>query len=511
MTSEDVTRVLEDLIRQFSDPHAFFRELVQNAIDAGSNEVEIEFEYEGDDEETLLTIHVNDFGEGMTREIIETRLTRLFSSTKDDDLTKIGRFGIGFVSVYAIDPDAISVDTARGGECWRVLFKPDRTYELYALQEPIEGTRIRIFKRMTRAEAVSFVARAKKVIRDWCAHVSIPVLVSGQDLRTAFEISAPVQVAFDEPGTRVVAGLVDTAEAFYGYYNHGLTLIEGHNSPWPGMTFRMDSRYLEHTLTRDRVLEDKNFHKAREILDNLYERELPRALLRDLKVEAQKGASARYTKLIAILRRYLSHQPEQLKLFESSPIFIASEGLQTLRQLHRRDKVFVSGGADHLLEFAPHLVGGADPTVLIECLKLAGVSTRLVESEYVLPQRMRLAPQPFVDAVLALGKTLGFAVEAIFVGKFDYAFSPISTFDIFYLHADERSLQAATALSRKDAHPAGFETIIVNESSEFSRDCMKLAERAPELAAMLFIKSLLLPTGMSLNEDDQLLRAATQR
>ena len=30
---------------------------------------------------------------------------------------------------------------------------------------------------------------------------------------------------------------------------------------WP-VSFKIDSRYLEHTLTRDQVLEDRHFHKA---------------------------------------------------------------------------------------------------------------------------------------------------------------------------------------------------------------------------------------------------------
>ena len=94
---------IEDVIRQFADPMAFLRELVQNALDAGSQEVELRFEY--DHGHQAAVVSVTDWGEGMTRDIVETRLVRLFNSTKDDDFTKIGKFGIGFVSVFAIHPD----------------------------------------------------------------------------------------------------------------------------------------------------------------------------------------------------------------------------------------------------------------------------------------------------------------------------------------------------------------------------------------------------------------------
>ena len=94
-----VDDALDRLVNQFSDSMAFFRELIQNALDAGSEEVEIDFAYE----DGKLVIHVDDWGAGMNREIIDTRLTRLFSSSKDGDRTKIGKFGIGFVSVFAIE------------------------------------------------------------------------------------------------------------------------------------------------------------------------------------------------------------------------------------------------------------------------------------------------------------------------------------------------------------------------------------------------------------------------
>ncbi|HXE72485.1 MAG TPA: ATP-binding protein, partial [Candidatus Nitrosotenuis sp.] len=120
----DVGDTLETLISQFTDPFAFLRELVQNSLDANTTRVDIELEY--DEPKGILTLHVIDTGEGMNREIIDTQLTRLFSSSKEGDLTKIGKFGIGFVSIFAIEPEYVAVDTGRDGEYWRVLFLPDR-------------------------------------------------------------------------------------------------------------------------------------------------------------------------------------------------------------------------------------------------------------------------------------------------------------------------------------------------------------------------------------------------
>jgi hypothetical protein len=87
----------------------------------------------------MMVIEVADAGEGMTREIIDNRLTRLFSSAKEGDYTKIGRFGIGFVSVFALDPEIVCVDTGRAGEHWRVVFRRDRSFERIRLTEPGGG------------------------------------------------------------------------------------------------------------------------------------------------------------------------------------------------------------------------------------------------------------------------------------------------------------------------------------------------------------------------------------
>lgn len=270
----DSSAVLDDLVRQFADPMAFFRELIQNAIDAGSGEVEIWFEHEpGADGGGMLVAHVDDFGEGMSREIIETRLVRLFSSSKDEDFTKIGRFGIGFVSVFAIQPEAVCVDTGRGGECWRVLFHRDRTYELIRLDQPVEGTQIQVFKPMPAAEYEAFTERAREVITRWCKHARAPVRVEGQEINAPFEVrDCLLHARFEEEGTTIVAGLTAAAQAPYGYYNRGLTLKEGEESPWPHVAIKIDSRYLEHTLTRDQVLRDRHFHKAMRLMEEVVSR-----------------------------------------------------------------------------------------------------------------------------------------------------------------------------------------------------------------------------------------------
>src|SRR5688572_879305 len=105
---------VENLVTQFSSALDFYRELVQNSIDAGSSSISVWTEFTpGEGIDGAIGLHVDDFGEGMNEEIIDNQLTQLFSSSKEGDLTKIGKFGIGFVSVFAPKPKGVLVHTGR--------------------------------------------------------------------------------------------------------------------------------------------------------------------------------------------------------------------------------------------------------------------------------------------------------------------------------------------------------------------------------------------------------------
>jgi hypothetical protein len=292
----DVGDALDDLINQFSDPMSFFRELIQNAIDAGSDVIEIDFEFEAsakDPDSGAMIVIVADSGEGMDREIIDAKLTRLFSSSKDGDMTKIGKFGIGFVSVFAIQPDAVCVDTARAGEAWRVLFDRERNFKRLRLDAAIEGTTVRIIKNSTRAEFEQFAARAKQVVRYWCGHAHGEVKVAGEVVTEPFGLDAPLTVTYQDEFSHVYIGHRRDSETLHGFFNGGLTLVQAdHNhgsaiEDLRGLSFKVSSRYLEHTLTRDDVIKDGHFGKVVARL-----RELARGELRS-KVFAELDAAVR--------------------------------------------------------------------------------------------------------------------------------------------------------------------------------------------------------------------------
>jgi hypothetical protein len=294
-------QALANLVNQFARPLDFLRELVQNSIDASSPRIEVSIDFDPPENGSpmgVTRIHVEDWGEGMDEEIIDNQLTRLFASAKEGDLTKIGKFGIGFTSIFAILPDAVLLRTGRHGENWELLFHKDRSFDKSRIDEPVDGTKITLYKRMTREELDRFVEEARFILTYWCEHSNVPISfwdrtqgtvvqeVDADDPFAAFESEAAATPSGPEPVNRpldvdadlfvrvrkddVEAVVGVASQPLYGYYNGGLTLLRTRNLDSLGhfadamrhLVFKVKNDALEHTLTRDNVLQDSHWEKA---------------------------------------------------------------------------------------------------------------------------------------------------------------------------------------------------------------------------------------------------------
>jgi hypothetical protein len=298
---------LDQLVHQFARPMDFIRELVQNSIDAGTPRIEIWVDWSapaGSEAQGMLEIHVDDFGEGMDEAIIDSQLTRMFSSTKEDDLTKIGKFGIGFTSVFAIGPSAVLLHTGRHGESWEVLFHPDRSFDKTALDQPVRGTQITLFKALDPGLVHGTITELREVLEYWCEHSDVPILFSdrrgastaeaagqaeAQDAWAGFAqgadaaapaesiarpmvLDTPVKIRVKIDGVEAEIGYLPTPS--YSFFNGGITLIRSTDLATLGpaeaalghLSFKVKYRMLEHTLTRDNVLHDAAWAKTIEII-----------------------------------------------------------------------------------------------------------------------------------------------------------------------------------------------------------------------------------------------------
>ncbi len=515
---------LENLVNQFTDPYACLRELIQNSMDAGSTSVSVDFEfkpYETGDK-GIMIIHVVDTGEGMDRTIIDTKLTQLFSSTKEDDLTKIGKFGIGFVSVFALNPEAVIVDTGRDGQYWRIFFKKDRTFDRIVLDNPVEGTHIQIIKEATKEEFDYGKKRSLDTIVYWCKHTESEIYVDGQEINQEFDLKSPYQLRHEATDTEIVVAPSEEQRPYFGFYNRGLTLKEGNEEFIAGVQFKIKSRYLEHTLTRDNVLEDENYDKAMKLLQQVVDGPFRQKLF---MTAAESSADELFGHLVHRLERRL---PKELSNLPLVPVWhgekLSLNALKTLAKRHkevlwesqstdttqallRQKEVPVlrwqgpetEPGLGKLLEALvgrAEILRVADAWALPEVVKVSEKERRLMRSAGNILSR---AGSPYKELVPA---------------RFAYPGSTIS--DQLYLEQDE-----AGALYRTDGKRDGGwksfllgfargKVLLVNVEHPLIAPHFKLQAKHPALAAYLLAKAVTLDDGLPATTEAKLVEAALE-
>ncbi|MBA3503035.1 MAG: ATP-binding protein, partial [Deltaproteobacteria bacterium] len=290
--------IVGDIIAQFADPLAFYRELIQNAIDADSPSIEVELVHDT----RVMLVRVRDRGCGMTRDILEDQLLVLFRSTKEKDNTKIGKFGIGFASVLSPNPNVVVVSTACDGRRLVLHLSRDLTYKIFDGGPATQtGTTIELELAMTVDEAKPFALRSHDALVKWCRHATVPI-----ELRTDVPGMQPPLVAridrpigLDEAVVEVrgvsedgqltmIVGIARDAKPYAGFFNHGLKLYETTERLIGKLAFKIQDARLGHTLSRDNVRRDENFTRALQMVRTLAENELPRVIETALRAAANE-------------------------------------------------------------------------------------------------------------------------------------------------------------------------------------------------------------------------------
>ncbi|MCA9611841.1 MAG: ATP-binding protein [Sandaracinus sp.] len=293
--------LVDDLVKQFADPYAFLRELVQNSIDAGSTAIFARVEAIGDG----VRISVRDRGEGMDPDVIENRLLVLFRSGKEGQEGKIGKFGVGFVSVLALSPKRVTVTTTKGkGRTWTLHLFSDHSYELFESAGGSQaGTSVAIeVEGLTLDEAAK---RSGDALRHWCRHAQVPIQLQidgkpDERIDSPFEKleGALVSLHVEEDGTRVVVGMMPNGLSQASFFNHGLTLAETRlGDAFEGLVLKVLDSRLSHTLSRDDVRRDAAFSRAMRNVQRVIDAHFRDAVERALREAAEKPDPKRYAML----------------------------------------------------------------------------------------------------------------------------------------------------------------------------------------------------------------------
>ncbi|MBX3269465.1 MAG: ATP-binding protein [Sandaracinaceae bacterium] len=284
--------LVDELIQQFADPLAFYRELVQNSIDAGARSIAVSLSFtpdpgaDGPDALGTIDVAVRDDGCGMGREVLEDQLTVLFRSGKEGQQGKIGKFGVGFVSVLAIRPEVVMVRTSEGrGEQWTLALSADQSYDLFRAEGGGgAGTTVTLRLRRPARELDALVEGSVAALVRWCRHAEIPIrfaasAAGGQVLREAridrpLGLDALVTVRVDDGSTSVVAGLPLDGRPYLAFFNRGLLLYETRKDVLGQVVVSIQDPNLEHTLSRDNVRRDRHYERAMRLANRVVDRHL---------------------------------------------------------------------------------------------------------------------------------------------------------------------------------------------------------------------------------------------
>jgi molecular chaperone HtpG len=191
----------------YSNKEIFLRELISNASDACDK---LRFEaladdslYEGDQALSILveyddaakTITITDNGIGMSRQEVIDHIGTIASSgtrkfieklTGDQarDSQMIGQFGVGFYSSFIV-ADKVVLETRRAGasadEAVRWESDGEGSFSLENIEKAKRGTSVILHLKEGEAEFAS-PYRLKNIIKQYSDHISIPVMMSEEEL-----------------------------------------------------------------------------------------------------------------------------------------------------------------------------------------------------------------------------------------------------------------------------------------------------------------------------------------
>ena len=298
-TDAAVHDAVGQMVRQFADALAFLRELVQNSLDADATAIEVLLDHYAHDGAPVLEVSVRDDGKGMDRETMERCLLVLFRSSKEGDPSRIGKFGVGFFSVFAAAPDLVTVEsgTSPDADAVRLLLRPDFTWEMEAAA-PRKGTVVRVRIPLRDKRPGDLADACVERLRFWCGAVRVPLHarlhgIPGRDealrIDAPHAIESPVQVRHESRGALTLVGL--SLAPRRRYLNRGLLIQSEDGARDPeerGLAWLIDAPDLHHTISRDAVVRDAAFAARARVV-----RELAHGPLRDLALRRWRASAAR--------------------------------------------------------------------------------------------------------------------------------------------------------------------------------------------------------------------------
>ncbi|PKL82917.1 MAG: molecular chaperone HtpG [Ignavibacteriae bacterium HGW-Ignavibacteriae-3] len=210
----EVKKLLDILVHSlYTSREIFLRELISNASDAldklrfesnrgvemSDKDLPLEIRIEFDDKKKMLTIA--DTGIGMTRDEVIANIgtiaksgteefVRLLGETKADPANMIGKFGVGFYSVFMVAKEVIVKTKSFRNDEKAVEWKSDGLgeYEIIELDEKLpRGTKIEVYLKDDASE-IAEKWRLESIIKKHSNFISHPIFLAKDKINTVSAI-----------------------------------------------------------------------------------------------------------------------------------------------------------------------------------------------------------------------------------------------------------------------------------------------------------------------------------
>jgi len=269
---------------QFDRPEIYARELVANSLDSGAENIEIEI--------GRNWFIIDDDGEGMTPDDIEGYFLSIYNSSRENEIEKIGRFGVGVLSTFASNPYKMIVDTAKNGI--NTEFYINRKLEMNPLGDGSKkrGTRIIVMKDEEAEDLLENYIKGGKlkriksmrkrnsseeeVIRDYCRYAETPIYVNGEKINEDMDLEGVLlKLKIDEEHMRGIIGIpsrkkkscTKTKPGTIRGVKGGIFIEDLEGEHYSGLTGIIDYDGFNTVTSRNKIVRDQNFKEFEKRID----------------------------------------------------------------------------------------------------------------------------------------------------------------------------------------------------------------------------------------------------